>query len=125
MNLPQVYTCSPSLNPPPTSLPVPSLWVFPVHQPQALWSATSASLWTISAGLVTLCNSQRGAFLNAEVAHHQGRSQSLESQQSLWVCSTKGRNVWRIRLPAVIFWKMSAIRICLTKKPLDESERGE
>ena len=89
------------------------------------WSATSASLRTISTGLVILCNSRRGAFLNTKVAQHQGKSQLLEFQQSLRVCSTKGRHVWRIRLPAVIFWKMSAIHICLTKKPLDGSERGE
>ena len=35
MNLPWVYTCSPSWTPSPTSLRVPYLWVIPVHQPQA------------------------------------------------------------------------------------------
>ena len=34
MNLPQAYACSPSWTPPPTSLPIPSIWVIPVHQPQ-------------------------------------------------------------------------------------------
>ena len=35
MNLPQVYMCSQSWNPASRSLPIPSLWVIPVHQPQA------------------------------------------------------------------------------------------
>ena len=35
MNPPWVYMCSPSWTPPPTSLLIPSLWVIPVHQPQA------------------------------------------------------------------------------------------
>ena len=41
----------PILNPPPTSLPIPSFWVIPVHQPQAscilhrTWTGNSFLIW--------------------------------------------------------------------------------
>ena len=35
MNPPRVFMSSQSWTPPPTSLPISSLWVIPVHQPQA------------------------------------------------------------------------------------------
>ena len=44
-------TCVPNPEPPPTCLPIPSLWVIPVHQPQAFcishwtWTDDSFFIW--------------------------------------------------------------------------------
>ena len=38
------FTCVPHLEPPSTSLPIPSLWVIPVHQPWALVSCIKPGL---------------------------------------------------------------------------------
>jgi len=44
MNPPQVYMCSPSWTLLPPPLPIPSLWVVPLHQPQA--SSIAHRTWT-------------------------------------------------------------------------------
>ena len=64
MNPPQVYTCSPSWTPPPTSLPVPSLGVVSVHQPQAssimhwTWTGDSFHIWYHICNLFSKRNSE-------------------------------------------------------------------
>ena len=44
LNQPWIYMYSPSRSPPPTSLSTQSLWVFPVHQAQALVSCIQPRL---------------------------------------------------------------------------------
>ena len=50
----------PILNTSPSSLPVPSLWVFPVHQPQA----SSIMHWTLAGDSFHICGSNIWAFGN-------------------------------------------------------------
>ena len=55
------FTCFPHPDPPPTSLSIPSLWVFPVHQPRALVSCIQPGLvicFTFDSILVSMLFSQ-------------------------------------------------------------------
>ena len=45
----------PILNPPPASLPIPSLWVFPVQQPQHLSHASNLGWWSVSHLIIYMC----------------------------------------------------------------------
>ena len=61
----------PILNPPPTSLPIPSLWVIPVHQPQT--SCILHQTW-ISSPFHFLLTWQ---LLSVQVCVHEGRTANL------------------------------------------------
>ena len=77
MHLPQVYTCSPSWTPPSTSLPVPSLWVIPVHQPQA--SCILHRTWTGDSFLIWYCTC-----FNAILPNHPTPPSTTESKRLLY-----------------------------------------
>ena len=69
----------PILNPPPTSLPVPSLWVIPVHQPQA--SCILHRTWTGDSFLILYmfqCHSPKSS-------HPRPHPQSLK-YCSIYLC---------------------------------------
>ena len=55
------FSCAPHPDPPPPSLSIPSLWVFPVHQPWALLSCIQPGLvicFTLDSILVSMLISQ-------------------------------------------------------------------
>ena len=62
----------PILNPPPTSLPITSLWVIPVHQPQA--SCILHQTWTGDSFLIWYYT-----FLNAFLPNHPSSASPTES----------------------------------------------
>ena len=63
----------PILNPPPTSLPITSLWVIPVHQPQA--SCILHQTWTGDSFLIWYYT-----FLNAFLPNHPSSASPTESK---------------------------------------------
>ena len=69
----------PILNPPPSSLLIPSLWVFPVHQPQAssivhwTWTGDSFHTWYYT-------------YFNAFLPNHPTLSLSHRIQKCLFCC---------------------------------------
>ena len=69
----------PILNPPPTSLPTPSLWVIPVHQPQA--SCILRRTWTGDSFLIYY------TCFNAILPNHPTLSLSHRVQKTvLYIC---------------------------------------
>ena len=96
MNPPRVYTCSQSWTPPPNSLPIPSLWVIPVHQPQAscilhrIWTGDSFHIWYYTC-------------FNAILSNHPTLSLSLShrvQKSVLYICVSFAVLHTRLSLPS-------------------------
>ena len=75
------------LNPPPTSLPVPSLWVIPVLQPQAPWILHQ--IWTGDSFLTWYYT-----YFNAILPNHHTLSLSHRVQKTESVLCTRWPKYW-------------------------------
>ena len=87
------YTHSPHPEPPPTSLPVPSHWVNPVHQPQA--SCILHQTWTGDSFLIWYY-----ACFNAILPNHPTLSLSHRVQKTvLYICVSLLSRIQGYRYP--------------------------
>ena len=82
----------PILNPPPSSLPVPFLWVVPVHQPQAssivhqTWTGDSFHIWYYTCFNAILPNHP-----TLSLSHRVQKTVLLSHQPRCSACSSKAR----------------------------------
>ena len=84
----------PILNLPPTSLPIPSLWVIPVHQPQA--SSIMHRTWTGSSFLIWYYTC-----FNAILPNHPTLALSLRVQKTVLFCCLAYRVIATIFLNSI------------------------
>ena len=97
----------PILNSPPTSLPTPSLWVIPVHQPQP--SCILHRTWTGDSFLICPCvlrippaSAQQGS-LSGPFTVRQHSHPALSVQlASVPFCSHV--SAWRVKVPSFLEW---------------------
>ena len=85
------------LNPPPTSLPVPSLWVLPVHQPQA--SCILHGTWTGDSFLIWY-----HTCFNVILPNHPTLSLSHRVQKTVLCICVKAAILWCSALFMVQLW---------------------
>ena len=100
----------PILNPPPSSLPVPSLWVIPVHQPQAssimhqTWTGDSFHIWYYTCFNAILPNHPTLSLSHRVLFHYLLCAQSCPTLFYPMDCSPSGSSVHLIFQGRILEW---------------------